>query len=183
MRDGLNAVPEKVTYQDEKKKTIVNFKFAISKNKRIIKEHLIDLESAIETTAEYKKYREKEQKLSKEYCRKDKDGKNVMLPIIEGRRVTEQFDIVGFDDPGSEYSKKFKKLEEEYKKDVDERKDQMEKFNEALKEESTFEPYLIPFHWVPDDLPQKAMDGVLFIIDFDSMPADDASKKRSTKKK
>ena len=183
MREGLNAVPEKVTYQDEKKKGIINFKFAVSKNKRLLKDHLTDLEAAIEATEKFKEYREKEQKLSKKHCRRDKDGKNVIIPVIEGSVRGEQFDIIGYDDPGSEYSVQFKKLEKEYQKEIDERKVQMEKFNEHLKEESTFKPYFIPFDWVPDDLPQKAMDGILYIIDFDSIPQESEPKKKSNKKK
>jgi len=183
LRDGLYAVPEKVTYQDEKKKTIINFKMSVSKNKRDLKNHLIDMESGIEQTKKYKEYREKELKLSKKYCRKDEKGKNIMLPIVEGKRVSEQFDIIGFDEPGSEYSKEFKKLEGEYQKDIDDRNEAMEKFNEHLKQESTYKPYLIPFHWVPDDLPQKAMDGILYIIDLDSVPSQEKKEKKQIKKK
>ena len=185
LKEGLNAVPEKVTYQDGKKKGIINFKMAVSRNKRNLKNHLIDLESATEVTEKFKEYREKEQKLSKKYCRRDKDGKNVLIPFIEGRQRMEKFDIVGVDDPRSEYSVQFEKLEKEYKKEVDERKEQMEKFNKHLQEESDFKPYLIPFYWVPDDLPQKAMDGILYIIDFDSIPEkpESKSKKQLNKKK
>lgn len=183
LRDGLDAVPEKVTYQDEKKKGIINFKMAVSKNKRDLKNHLIDLESAIEAPEKFKEYRVKEQKLSKKYCRRDKDGKNVIIPVIEGSQRGEQFDIIGYDDPKSEYSVQFEKLKKEYQKEIDERKKQMEKFNNHLKEDSGYKPYLIPFNIVPDDLPQKAMDGVLYIIDFDSIQADEVPKKRSTKKK
>lgn len=185
MRDGLNAVPEKVTYQDEKKKGIINFKMAVSRNKRDLKNHLIDLESGIEAPAKFKEYREKEQKLSKKYCRRGKDGKNVIIPVIEGREMGEKFDIIGFDDPGSEYSVQFRNLEKEYQKEIDERKKQMEKFNVHLKEKSEYKPYLIPFNIVPDDLPQKAMDGILYIIDFGSIPkeSEPKSKKESNKKK
>ena len=183
LKEGLNAVPEKVTYQDAKKKGIINFKMAVSKNKRDLKNHLMDLESAIEPTKKYNEYREKEQKLSKKYCRRDKEGKNVVIPIIEGSQRGEQFDIIGYDNPGSEYSIQFEKLGKEYKKEIDERKVQMEKFNEHLKEKSAFNPYLVPFNIVPDDLPQKAMDGILYIIDFDSIPKESEPKKKSNKKK
>lgn len=183
MRDGLDAVPDKVTYQDEKKKGIINFKMAVSRNKRDLKNHLTDLETGLTATEKYREYQEKEQKLSKKYCRRDKDGKNIIIPVIQGRLRGEQFDIEGMDDPNSEYSLAFNKLEKEYRKEIDERKVQMEKYNEHLKEDSTYKPYLIPMEWVPDDLPQKAMDGILYIIDFDSISGEEKSEKEKRKKK
>lgn len=183
MRDALNAVPEKVSYQDEKKKTMVNFKFGVSKNKRMLIEHLKDVEAGLKPTEKYEEYQAKEQKLSKTYCRKDVDGKNIILPVVKGRRMGEQYDIIGVDDPESEYFLEFAKLEKEYKKEIDERKVQMEEFNEFLKQDSKFEPYLMPFHWLPDDLPQKAMDGIYFMIDFETVPEIETSKKQKNKKR
>jgi len=165
MRDGLNAVPNNVSYIDEKKKGIVNFKLAVSKNKRMLHSHLKDVEEAIEPSEDYSDYRGKEQELSKKFCRKDKDGKNIVIPIIEGTRKAEKYDIEGKDDPESDYSLDFKLLAEKFKQAIEERKKQMEKFDEFLEEESAFKPYMIPFVLVPDDIPQVAMDGVLFIID------------------
>lgn len=165
MKEGLNAVPDKVSYQDEKKKGIINFKFSVSKNKRMLNNHLKDVEEAIKSSEDYSKYRKEEQELSKKFCRKDEEGKNIIIPTVEGRVKGERYDIEGQDDPDSEYSLAFKKLENKYRKEIDERKVQLDKFNIFLEEESDFEPYLIPFNLVPDDLPQSAMDGVLFIIE------------------
>jgi len=166
MRDGLNAVPDKVSYENVKKKGIINFKLAVSKNKWMLNNHLKDVEEAIKSSEDYSKYRKEEQGLSKKFCRKDEEGKNIIIPTVEGRVKGERYDIEGQGDPDSEYSRAFEKLENKYKKEIKERKEQLEKFNDFLEEESDFEPYLIPFNLVPDDLPQSAMDGVLFIIEF-----------------
>lgn len=174
MRDGLNAVPDNVSYQDKKKKGIVKFKFAGSKNKRMLSNHLKDMEKAIEASKELIKYQEKEQELSKKFCRKDKDGKNIFLPFEDER--LKRFDINGFDDPASAYSTELKSLKKSFKSAIEEQEKKMEDFNDFLKDESDFEPYLIPLDLVPEDLPQSAMDGILFMIK-------DEEPEKSTKKR
>lgn len=169
MKEGLSLVPDNINYRDENKKGIIEFKLGITKNKRMLGNHLMDIEKAIKPSEEYMDYQEKEQELSKKFCRKDKDGRNLFLPSID-ERFPRIFDIIGADDPASQYSIRLRALKEKFKSAIEEQKKRAKKFNDFLEDESNFEPYLIPMDLVPEDIPQSAMDGVFFIIEDELKP-------------
>ena len=127
------------------------FSYALAKNFRPVDAEIADMETAIEQTPKMKEYTVKVNELNKKFARLGEEGKRVLLPaIINGEKV-QVYDIIGKDIKGSPFEKELGKLTDEYKEHVDAHQKQLDEYNEFMKEEMTWEPFMINFADVPDE--------------------------------
>ena len=140
-----------------------DFVIAVTKNKRqlsIVKE---DLDAIIEPTEEFKKYSEERIKVLRKFGEKDENG-NPLKRVIGAGQV--QYTISNIDN-NVPYNTAMNQLDEEHKEVLKFRDDQFEKYNLKLKDKADFKPEMIPERNIPKGLDMLAMDGVLFMIEFD----------------
>jgi hypothetical protein len=74
-------------------------------------------------------------------------------------------DLKGFEDS-------LKPIREEYKEAIEEREKQIKDFEEQLKEKWEFEPFMINWKYVPDDLRADEMEQIIDLLtgDINDMP-------------
>jgi len=140
-----------------------DFTFAVAKNKRNLANIIEDLQSIIEPTKEFKKYSEGREKILRKFALKDKDGEPKTEVSYPGQ---ERYIIPGIDE-NKMFIKDIGKLEKEFEDAIKNRDDQFLKYNKKLKEDSGFNPVMISKNNIPTGLDMVAMDGVLFMTDFE----------------
>jgi hypothetical protein len=134
----------------------IKFVYGIARNSVRVK---LLVNAMIETIKESEKYQEFIQKrveLAIKHSKKDEKGNPVI--IFEGKQS--RYDIadqVVFD-------KELETLKEEYKEAIDEQKKKEDAFNEFLKEESDFEPYMIDYADIPENITAAQMSGIINLI-------------------
>lgn len=172
MNNGLNQVPDQLTFKDTKKRPIL-FNMAVSRNKRDLKGRLQDLETTRKEPEKWTDYRKEDVELSKKFAVKDEDGraKTETIPIGPGRNI-EKYIIHGEDEPDSEYNAELRLLKKEFGFDEMEKEiEQKQKdYLEALKKETDFVPQMVDQRDIPDNLPTLCWDGVIFMIKPNSEP-------------
>lgn len=167
LKRGLDAVPEKVSFNNEKK-SVATFKFIISNNKRNVNNYVKDMNAVSEPSTEFKDYRKEDRELSERFCSRDENGKAMQFPIGLPEQQMVKYIIHGEGDPESEYSMKLAALKEKYKGTIEEMEKKEKDFDDYLKEKVDLEKLVlaeIDYNQVPlENLPQKAIDGLIFII-------------------
>jgi len=138
------------------------FNYAIQETIQRAASKAISIREVIKPKEKMAEYQEKLHSLQKKYAVKDEYGE----PIIEitelgGGRQFEKYDIIEIDNPKGKFNVSTKKLEDEYKKSIDE-------YNEGLKfldeENKDFEPYWIKPDMIPDGLLRNQMKAVFLMI-------------------
>ena len=139
-----------------------DFTFAVAKNKRKLANVIEDLQSIIEPTKEFKKYSEEREKILRKFALKNEDGE----PKKEVTYGKERYIIPGIDE-NKMFIKDIGKLEKEFEDAIKNRDDQFLKYNKKLKDNSEFNPVMVSEKNIPNGLDITAMDGVLFMTDFE----------------
>jgi len=135
-----------------------DFAFAVAKNKRELNNIIEDLEAIDEPSDEFKKYSEERIKLLRELAIKDE---NENPKTIVG--INNQLEYVI---PDVDNNKSLKQLKEKYKEIIKERDNQFARYNEKLKDDSGFNPVMIPEKNVPKGLGMEALGAVIFMTNF-----------------
>jgi len=129
----------------------VKFSYALSKNRKMIMAELETLQEAIKPSEAFAEYDKKRIEL----CEKFADQENGKAKLVNNNYV--------FSD---ENKAKFEKAMEEIKDEeiIKEREAQFKEFNELLKKESDFKPFMIAYEDVPSEITASAMDAIIDLI-------------------
>ena len=143
--------------------TGAKFTYAVKKNKDRIASEIKAMEK--EPGAEFKKYQEELDVLYKEYAEKDAMGKPkteafMLTPTQKGRRYI----LPGKDDPESKYTKALVKLQKKHKAAIEAQEKKEEEYQEFLKENTEWKPFMIDLDIVPEDIHQLIMDKIIWMI-------------------
>ena len=143
--------------------------YAVTKNKRLVKEVIADMEKFVEESDELKKYNEERESLAKIHAEKDEAG-NPKMKRVSGTTPQDMkfaYIIPSAEDKNSKYSKAIDKLQKQYKEAIEEHDKKIEKYNkEFLEDESDFEPFQIELSIVEEHekVPQQVMDLIFPMI-------------------
>ncbi len=156
LKEGLTAVGS----LKGKSENRVKFVYAVAKNQSKVDSEIDALKAAIEPTEKFKEFEEKRIKINEKYCRRDENDK----PIEE--KSKDGVPVYTFDD--AEKKKRDKDVEslfEESKSVLDERQEQVDKYNEMLKEDIDLELHKVKIDFVPDDITAAQMGLIQDMID------------------
>ena len=174
MYNGLSVVKQPafadIKNMEEKGNYMFHAKFiqAVSYNKRKLTSIVESFQDVEKPSPDYEDYLNKRNNILAEYAKKDSDGNPIEKIIkIEGIIVQKSYSVPALFDKKSEVSKKIKKLEEESKELIDQRKKLQKQMETILKEpcKIEFEPKCVPWSMIPKGLDLPMMDGVMFMIE------------------
>lgn len=158
-RDGLNSA--KFEYP--------TCSYAVTKNKRLLKSVIKDMETYIEEDDQVKEFSKLKIELGKECAIKDEKG-NAKTKIISGDKLGHHriaYDIPDVDNLESKYRVELAKLEEQFKESLDRHKEKVTLYNEDfLNEESEFQPFMLDLKVLQEHekCPQDVMDKIFYMI-------------------
>lgn len=131
----------------------VKMKYAIKKNKDLLKNEVEAVEEASQTNSKrYKEYDEKRMKKIEEYAERE-NGKIKLLPDNRSVKIKE--------DKLDDFNAAILLLQEEYKEGIEEREKEVKEFDNFIKEEIEVEVFKISNDIIPNDISQGAYE-VLF---------------------
>ena len=141
------------------------FTYAVKKNKDMLKIEIKAMEEANEPSKEFKEYTEAQGEINRKFAEKDAKGN----PKTEQRRIgaikkRTFFIIPGIDDPNSKFTKATEKLAHDHKEVIDIQAEKEEEYQEFLKEDTEWKPFMIDLESVPDGIHQEVMDRIHFMI-------------------
>lgn len=139
----------------ESLKRIYNTKFAyaVGQNRKKIANEIEVITDSGKMSPRFTEYEEKRFGLVKKMAKYDDKGQMVMLPD----RTISIPDLKGFESY-------LNPIREEYKEAIAEREKQIKDFEEQLKEKWEFEPFLINWKYVPDDLRADEMEQIIDLL-------------------
>ena len=172
MFNGLKAVVQPsfadIKDMEDKEEYMFHAKFiqAVSYNKKKLLPVIESIEEAEKISDDYKDYlKERDETLAK-FAKKDKDGapEKITTEIPGGVRTS--YNVPDLAIKGSPAHKAIDALEKKHKAVIDARKKTEEEVKVMLKEEvKDLGLKLVRWSMIPKGLSQKAMDGVMFMID------------------
>lgn len=137
----------------------VKFAFTVLKNRKKIEKQLEEdkpiFEEILKPTEGFIEYENKRIALCELHSEKDEDGK----PITEGDKY-KILDIQKFNDELFE-------LTEKYTESVEDRKRQIEEYNSLMEENVDIDFQKISFENLPDDLTEKQLTSIEFMLSID----------------
>ena len=137
----------------------VKFAFAVLKNRKIfesqIEEDKAIFEKILTPSDDFKEFETKRIELCVDYSEKDENG----LPIIEN----EQYKILDF----SKFDVELNILSEKHKEAIDARKKQIDDYNSLMEEELVLEFKKISIEELPNDVSEKQLRVLEFMIQLD----------------
>ena len=139
------------------------FAYAMAKNKKAIESEIQTFDELLKADEKLTEYENRRVKLCEKYAKKDENGKVIMIDVKDekGNKVREQYDIEDED----KFIKETDKLGVEYKEVLDERKEQIKKFNEFMLEDSTVELYKVKEDNVPEDITSAQLNSIFDLIE------------------
>ncbi|MCK4816320.1 hypothetical protein KA005_11175 [bacterium] len=141
------------------------FTYAVTKNKRRLESEIKIMEKAKEPDKSFKEFEKEIDALYKEYADKDVMGKPKMKKImVSATKSSWQYIIPGLNDPESKYGKAVAVLRKKHKEALEAQEKKEEEYQEFLKEESEWKPFMIDLAIVPDDIHQTIMDRIIWMI-------------------
>ncbi len=136
-----------------------DFAFAVARNKRELGNIIEDLQAILESSDEFKEYSDEREKTLRKLAIKD-ENKNPKTKTSNRGQL--QYIV-----PDIDNNESLKQLDEKFKDVIKERDNQFAKYDKKLKDNSGFNPIMVPEKNIPKGLDMAAMDGVLFMTDFD----------------
>lgn len=141
------------------------FTYAVTKNKRRVASEIKDMESAKAPDEAFLKYQKELEEFNKELADKDANGKPKTKKVKLGlMKFGMQYDIPGLEDIKSPYGKGLEKFKKEYTKEILDQEKKEEEYQEFLKENTKWKPFMIDLDIVPDSINQYIMDRIEFMI-------------------
>ena len=138
----------------------IKFVYSLAKNKKAIEKEVDVLQAAIVPSKEFVEYEKKRIKLCNKYAEKDESGKSKMEVI--GKRGESEFVFV--EENRKIFSKELEVLRKEYKEVMEARDRQIKEFNKFLEKENDFEPYVIAYEDIPEDITSIMMSSIIELI-------------------
>lgn len=133
------------------------FLYAISENIKLLNDEIIKLNKLIKGSDRYNEYQDKRISTCIKYSRKNEDGSPKMI-INNG---IEEFDI----DQTEEFTTEIKKLQAEYKEEIDEFMEQVRTYNNRLEEEIDINFKTISIDDIPENINFELMSVVTRFIE------------------
>lgn len=152
-KDGLEAAP----------KVGAKFQYAVSRNLRRINAEIEDMEKVVELNEKMKEYQKQVDELNRKYTPKDEFGKYQTMPRIINKKKVDVLAVKGKDVEGSAYEKELAKIRKEFQEEIDIHEKKVEEYNEFLKEECSWDPYMINLTDVPDQA-GPVIDDIIYMI-------------------
>lgn len=131
----------------------VRFAYAMAKNKSALKRELETLQEAIKMSEKYGEYEEKRVELCEQHSEKDDKGK--------AKLENNEYVILS----KAQFDKELGKLRKEYESVIEERTAQIKEFNELLKKESEFKPYMVAYESVSEEISSSQLSGIIELIE------------------
>lgn len=133
------------------------FLYVISENIKLLNDEIIKLNKLIKGSDRYNEYQDKRISTCVKYSRKNEDGSPKMI-INNG---IEEFDI----DQTEEFTTEIKKLQAEYKEEIDEFMEQVRTYNNRLEEEIDINFKTISIDDIPENINFELMSVVTRFIE------------------
>ena len=141
------------------------FTYAVTKNKRRVNTEIKDMEKAKEPSKEFKAYTEAQEEINRKYADKDARGNpKTEQRLVSATRKQTFYIIPDIDDPNSKHSKETEKLEKKHKEEIDIQSEKEEAYHKFLEEKTEWKPFMINLDDVPDEIPQRVMERIYFMI-------------------
>lgn len=142
------------------------FAMGVAKGKKILVEEQEVLNEIHKPSKEYEAYQAESRDIYKQFSLKDDKGE----PNLEMKQVgNRQFQFYAADPKKKkEQDEALAKLEKKHKALIEEQKAKEKKYNEAMLENSTFEPYEIAEKQMPKDISVAQMDIALYFFKIKS---------------
>ena len=160
----------------EKKVSDYKTNITVSRNIRVIKAHLKDLESMKDDPESYKAFEKAAAELAKNHAKKDKEGRPIMVPTQQGSRYD-------FEDEEA-FAEAYSLLMTEHQDAIDEREQGYKNYAEALKAEAD-----VVIHSIKEDVVKKYLssegaiiDNIYDIIEWEEEEEKPVKKKTSSRK-
>lgn len=132
---------------------ITKFAYAVAQNRRRIFDEVQAIKASNNPSKAFMEYEQKRFEIVKKYARYE-GGKMVELP---DKTVA----LVDYES----FSKEYGELSRENSEILEERNRQLEQFNELLKEEHSFDPFLINWKYAPADLRADELEPIIDLMD------------------
>jgi len=143
----------------------VRLAYAVAKNKRKLSEIEEDIKALLKQSEGYSKFIDEKTKLLQKHAERDDKDRPVTKIINSIEGPIENYTLRGGSGPGSPFAKDLEKLKLKHKKEIEEREEQVKKYNQFLEEKSDFDPHMITEDLLPEKgIPQAAMNGLIFMI-------------------
>lgn len=152
------------------------FLYAVAKNISKLESIQKTLQKVIEEKAEFKKFLEERDQVNKQFAIKDDDGQPKLKETFFNGQMQMSYVIDGIDSPESPYSTKVTALKKKYKAEIEERDKQIDRYNELIKSESEFVPFMISIDEVPLGLPAETWKSLFYIIKEEKEEKNEVSK-------
>ena len=133
--------------------TGVKFNYALLKNKKKIQEELEILKTVIKPDKKAEEFEKARIELCKEYCKKDKEGKEII----------KQNKFVGLEN-NKEFTIAIDKLQETYKETLDKKEAQFKEYQTLLDEEVEIKIHQVALNDVPKELTTKQLESIIEIV-------------------
>jgi len=142
-----------------------NFTHAVSENKEAVANKIKHLEKEKAPDEEFLAYERELEVFNREWALKDANGVPRVRNIKIGRtRSFNQYIIPGLDDYKSEYAKDLNEFKEKHIDAIKAQEERDEEYKESMEDEIDFEPVMVDFEAVPDEIDQFIMDRIKFMI-------------------
>lgn len=132
------------------------FAYGIAKNISILEKEAKIIQKTIEASPEFSEFENKRIELAKKYAKKDKEGKL----LTDTENGVESYVM----ENQAKFDKEFNNLKNKYEKILDERKKQIDEYNELLETETDIELYKIKLSDVPSNITVSQMNLIKNII-------------------
>ena len=141
------------------------FTYAATKNKRRVNTEIKDMEKAKEPSKEFKEYQDAQEEINRKYADKDSRGNpKTEQRLVSATRKQTFYIIPDIENPNSKHSKETEKLEKKHKEVIDIQSEKEEAYRKFLEDETEWKPFMINLEDVPDEIPQRVMERIYFMI-------------------
>lgn len=134
----------------------IDFAYAVFKNKQLIDNKLMEVEFIKNVSPEVIQYEEQRISICEEYSKKDENGRSIIVNDLYS--VNEELQ--------NEFKVKMDNLYTKYKDSIDERRKQIEIFNNKMNEESNLQFHKIKKEQIPSQIKTaQDLDEIAFMIE------------------
>ena len=144
----LNALLTNMKSQDKR------FKFAIVRNLEYLEPEMKAIRETQKPSPRYEEYVQKRQQIGEEFVDRDEKG-NPILALVEGVEI---FQITEKKD---EANSKVVELIKEYNDAIEEKKQDINQFNELMEEEIEVDVCKVSFEFLPEDADYNALKPII----------------------
>lgn len=131
----------------------VKFAYAVGKNRRIVEREVETLQEADKDPEEYEPFNTARIELCQKHCKKNDDGNPFLVNENYIIQTQKPFDAA------------MKKLVKKHQEVVDAREQQTKEYDELLKEDSDFKPFMLSLEHVPDDITPGQLGEIIDMIE------------------